>query len=188
MDTKTIPIIMLTAKDNEQAKQEAYRSGVDAFISKPFEMDYLLLRIKQLIRNYALLAHKPDATAPAREATSTEKKVLINDLEDEKFLKEITDLIEQYLDDADLNVKKLADLSGYNSKVIYRKLKILVNTTAVDYIKSIRLKKAAILLAQHKFTVSEVMYMVGFSNHSYFAKCFSEKYGKTPKNYMESSL
>lgn len=97
---------------------------------------------------------------------------------------DITRLIEEHLEDSELNVQRLAELSGLNGKQIYRKLKLLTGTTAVDYIKSVRLKKAAMLLMQKRFTVAEVMYMVGFSNSSYFAKCFTEKYGKSPKAYM----
>ena len=90
---------------------------------------------------------------------------------------------EDNLDNLDLNVQLLSDLSGISNKQIYRKLKTLTGHTVVDYIRTIRLQKAAWLLSQQKFTVSEVMYMVGFTNASYFSKCFSEMYNKTPKQY-----
>ncbi|MDP4270586.1 MAG: helix-turn-helix domain-containing protein, partial [Bacteroidota bacterium] len=70
-----------------------------------------------------------------------------------------------------------------NSKQIYRHIKQLTGLTPVDYIRTIRMKKAAMLLAQQKFSVSEVMYLVGFSNYSYFSKCFQAIYGTTPKQY-----
>ncbi len=178
--TSTIPIILLTAKDDPRTETDAYKLGVDAFISKPFEIHYLVTRIRQLAHKESLRESKLRNTG-AMELREEE----VSESQDEKFLSVITQTIEEHLQNPDLNVQKLAELSGYNAKQIYRRLKALTGQTAVDYIKSIRLKKAAILLAQRKFTVAEVMYTVGFSSHSYFSKCFSEKYGKSPKSYME---
>lgn len=104
--------------------------------------------------------------------------------QDEKFLSNIIRLIEDHLSDADLNVNALCELSGFSNKQIYRKIKQLTGMSPVEYIKSIRMKKAAMLLQQKKFTVAEVMYMVGFSNHSYFSKCFQSEFGKTPRQYL----
>jgi transcriptional regulator GlxA family with amidase domain len=122
-----------------------------------------------------------------RQATVLEDKPVDIQSQDEKFILNITQIIEDRLAEPDLNVQYLADSTGISAKQVYRKIKLLTGHTAVDYIKFIRLKKAAILLGQKKFTIAEVMYMVGFSNHSYFSKCFSEKYGKTPKEFMEST-
>ena len=108
--------------------------------------------------------------------------------QDEKFLSNIIRLIEDHLSDADLNVNALCELSGISNKQIYRKIKQLTGMSPVEYIKSIRMKKAAMLLQQKKFTVAEVMYMVGFSNHSYFSKCFQAEFGKTPKQYMQPAV
>ena len=88
---------------------------------------------------------------------------------DEKFLANVTRLIEEHISDSELNVNTLCDWAATNNKQMYRKLKQLTGMTPVEYIKSIRMKKAAMLLQQKKFTVAEVMYMVGFSNHSYFS-------------------
>ena len=148
-------------------------------------MDHLVARILQIVKNKSLLVRR------AQQADKEELPVQTTEVTesvDEKFLTDITRLIEEHLEDPELNVQKLAELSGLNSKQVYRKLKLLTGNTAVDYIKSIRLKKAAMLLSQKKFTVAEVMYMVGFSTHSYFAKCFMDKYGKTPKVYMDEYM
>lgn len=184
--TKTIPLILLTANDNRQTELEAYQSGADAFLSKPFELDYLAMRIRQLVEIRRSLLRKSAQAEPDSDGNILVKTdANLADSADEKLLADITRLIEEHLEDSELNVQKLADLSGLNNKQIYRKLKQLTGSTAVDYIKQIRLKKAALLLKQGNFTVSEVMYMVGFSNSSYFAKCFFEKYGVTPKAYRE---
>jgi len=179
--TATIPIIILTAKDDNKTETDAFSLGIEAFISKPFDINQLMLRIEKIVQSKKLLVSKL-----RQEAIVQEKEVTIES-QDEKFLTSITEIIESNLANLDLNVQKLADISGYSSKQIYRRIKMLTGHTAVDYIKSIRLKTAAKLLAQKKFTVTEVMYLIGFSNSSYFSKCFSEKYGKTPKQYMEST-
>ena len=108
--------------------------------------------------------------------------------QDEKFLSNIIRLIEDHLSESELNVNALCELSGISNKQIYRKIKQLTRMSPVEYIKSIRMKKAAMLLQQKKFTVAEVMYMVGFSNHSYFSKCFQAEFGKTPKQYMQPAV
>lgn len=108
--------------------------------------------------------------------------------QDEKFLSNIIRLIEDHLSESELNVNALCELSGISNKQIYRKIKQLTGMSPVEYIKSIRMKKAAMLLQQKKFTVAEVMYMVGFSNHSYFSKCFQAEFGKTPRQYLNDGL
>lgn len=104
---------------------------------------------------------------------------------DERFLLEITKLIEQNMDDSELNVNKLSELSGISSKQMYRRIKAMTGMTTVAYIRDQRLKKAASLLSKGSFTVSEVLYMVGFSSASYFTRCFQEEYGMSPSEYRE---
>lgn len=125
---------------------------------------------------------------PATQAKPLESLPVLKPMEaesqDEKFLTKTIRLIEDNLSDSDLNVNALCELSGISNKQIYRKIKQLTGMTPVEYIKSIRMKKAAMLLQQKKFTIAEVMYMVGFSNHSYFSKCFQGEFGLTPKEYI----
>jgi ligand-binding sensor domain-containing protein len=101
----------------------------------------------------------------------------------DKLLSEINRIIEDHISDPDLNVNALSCLSGVGSKQIYRKTKQLTGMSPVEYIRSLRMKKAAALLSENKFTVSEVMYKIGFSSPSYFAKCFQAEFGKLPKEY-----
>ena len=177
--TSTLPIILLTARDDKETELESIQMNIDAFISKPFEPDILLSRVEQLIsRNQTLEAR-------VRMEALTSPKAIEAESYDEKFLSGITRIIEDRLSDSDLNVTALCEISGISNKQIYRKLKQLTGTTPVEYIKSIRMKKAAMLLRQRKFTVAEVMYMVGFSNHSYFSKCFKAEFDKTPWQFME---
>lgn len=182
--TSAIPIILLTAKDDRRTEYDAYGIGVDAFISKPFEIRQLEIRIRQLLKS-KLAQREMQAASEADSRVEAAAEAMAT--ADERFKQEITDIIERNIDAPDLNVQRLAELSGINAKQIYRKLKLTTGFTVVDYIKSIRMKKAAQLLRQRRFTVSEAMYMVGFNSSSYFSKCFVEKYGKTPKSYMEEA-
>lgn len=182
IETSTIPVIILTAKDDKKTELDLLAIGVEAFIAKPFEIKELMIHIDRILRNKYRLVRKLK-----EEGVDLEKETILTESPDEKFLNYITEIIEQNLSNSDLNVTKLAELSGYHSKQIYRRVKQLTGYTTVDYIKGIRMKKAAMLLSKKQFMISEVMYMVGFSDSSYFSKCFVEKYGKTPKQYMEST-
>lgn len=106
---------------------------------------------------------------------------------DEQLFSKITAATEEHLSDPDFNVKKLSELTSVSEKTITRKLKQFTGLTAVEYIRSIRLKKAAMYLSQGKFTVTEVMYMVGFSNAGYFSKCFQKSFECTPKEYIRKT-
>ncbi len=106
---------------------------------------------------------------------------------DEIFLSKVISLIDEHISDPNLNVNALCEWTGTNSKQMYRKIKQMTGQTPVEYIKSVRIKIAAELLKQHNFSVSEVMYMVGFSNSSYFSRAFTAEFGMTPKRYKDSS-
>ena len=102
---------------------------------------------------------------------------------DERLLDRITRIIEARMENPGFSVSTLCELSGHNEKYLYRKIKRLTGLSTVEYIRSIRLKKAARLLENDNFSVSEVMYMVGFTNSSYFSRTFAARFGKTPKEY-----
>ena len=106
---------------------------------------------------------------------------------DEKFMLNITRIIEENMDDSELSVNTLSQKSGISTKQLYRRIKALTGMPVVAYIRDQRLKKAASLLTTGNFTVSEVMYMVGFSSASYFTRCFREEYGVTPSAYIEKT-
>ncbi|HJV77131.1 MAG TPA: two-component regulator propeller domain-containing protein [Paludibacter sp.] len=178
-DLALVPIIMLTAKDDKLTEKKSIELGINAFMSKPFDTNLLMLRIQQLIGTKQRMEDNLRL-----EVLSTPKEIEAESW-DEKWLANITKIIEDKVADTDLSVNALSEKSGISTKQIYRKIKQLTGLTPVDYIRSIRMKKAAMLLAQKKFSVAEVMYLVGFSNYSYFSKCFHAKYGKTPKQFME---
>lgn len=106
---------------------------------------------------------------------------------DEKLLREITIAIERNLVDSDFNVTKLQEVTGFGQKLLYRKVKQLTGVSPVEYIRNIRMEKAGLLLREGKFSISEVMYMVGFTKSGYFSKCFQEAYGMTPSAYIKNT-
>ncbi len=173
------PIILLTAQSDKNTELLGIQTNTDALIVKPFEPEILLSRIEQLLNK-----KKRVEKSVRIDMISTPEQTLVTS-NDEKFLNDITRIIEDNISDSEFNVLILSEKSGINSKQIYRRIKQITGKTPVDYIRSIRIKKAAMLLKQKKFTSSEVMYLVGFSNHSYFAKCFKAEFNKTPSQYID---
>lgn len=102
---------------------------------------------------------------------------------DEELMERVVSLINSNMQSEEFNVTKLCDLIGMDQKQLYRKLKLLTGETPVSFIRKRRLQRAAALLKQDRFTVSEVMYQVGFSSASYFTKCFIKEFGTSPKEY-----
>lgn len=178
--TSTIPIIMLTAKNDKGTELDSIKASIDVFLAKPFDANVLLLRAQQLVKKHHQLEQKE------RMEAISEPKAIEAESDDERFLLQITSLVEDRVGDFDLSVNSLCEQLGLGNKLVYRKLKQLTGQTPVEYIKSIRMKKAAMLLSQQKFTVAEVMYMVGYSNTSYFSKCFHTEFGVTPRQYSEN--
>lgn len=182
--TSSIPIIMLTAKDTMETELESIRAGVDVFLPKPFEMKKLMLRIAQLLQKKSLLEKavrmehisQPDFESGENQSTP-----------DELLLEKITSCIEENMSKEDFNVTVLANMVVIDSKQLYRKVKQLTGMTPVSYIRKLKMKKAAVLLKQKKFTVSEVMFLVGYTNASHFAKNFAEEFGVTPRMFMAES-
>ena len=175
-----VPIILLTARDDRETEKRSISLNIDAFFGKPFDMGTLSARIDQLIAKNRRVRDKLRLEMISTPGMGDEIS------SDEKILGEITGLIEQHLDDARFSVDALCTLSGYSEKFIYRKIKRLTGLSTVEYIRSIRMKKAALLLQNGNFTVSEAMYMVGFTNTSYFSRAFCAQFGKTPREYRQA--
>lgn len=174
----TVPIIMLTGKNNPSSELKSLKVNIDAFFEKPFDHLLFLAKIEQLLESRQKM--KEQARIQSISISSTEKVVS----SDEKLLRNVTFLIEQEISNPDFSVGMLSEKSGIGEKQLYRKIKMLTELSPSEYIRSIRLKKAGVLLTRGGFTVSEVMYMVGFSNASYFTRCFKKEFGVTPVEYQ----
>lgn len=174
----TVPIIMLTGEPHADTELKSLRIRIDAFIEKPFDHTLLLAKIEQLLSNHGKM--KEQARIESISITDVDPGIT----PDEKLLRDVTNIIEQEISNPDLSVGLLSEKSGYGEKHMYRKIKLLTEMSTSEYIRSIRLRKAGIILAKGGFTVSEVMYMVGFSNASYFTRCFKKEFGCTPIDYL----
>jgi signal transduction histidine kinase/DNA-binding response OmpR family regulator len=179
VQTAFIPIIILTAKNDRETELNSFKYA-DAFVAKPFDINYLGAMILQL----ATKSKRMEEKVREKEIIQPRKEDIVSP--DEIFLKEITEMIENDLSNSDLNVALLCEKNKMGTKQVYRKIKLLTGMSVVEYIRNIRIKKAAMYLRQKKLSISEIMYLVGFSNHSYFSKCFKEEYGMTPKEFVNN--
>jgi signal transduction histidine kinase/AraC-like DNA-binding protein len=178
--TSHIPVIMLTARATVESRIEGLETGADAYMTKPFNMQELQTRLKSLIEQRKLL----------RERFSKETDLSPSDITvtsvDEKFLNKAIHIIEDNLGDCDFDVTAMTGEIGMSRMQLFRKLKALTNQTPSEFIRTIRLKRAAQLLKKKFGNVAEITYEVGFNNLSYFAKCFRELYGVSPSEYAKA--
>lgn len=173
-----IPVIMLTAKTNVGSKIEAFETGADAYLEKPFHISYLSARIKNLLESRRLLFQKFSQTPYAV------LKSIAGNKTDEEFLIRLNEIIEKNIENSDFVVDDLAKEIGISSSGLFAKIKQVSGVTPNKLILSMRLKKAAELLSEERYRVNEVCYKVGFNNPSYFAKCFQKQFGKLPKDFV----
>ncbi len=172
-----IPLILLTAKSTEDSKLMGLKSGADDYLTKPFNREELLLKVRNSISRQIKLREKLRAevmsSAPTVEVMS----------EDERFLVRVKEKILERLSDEQLSVESLADDIGISRVHLYRKVSGLTGLSVNELIRKLRLQRAAQLLEQQWGPVSQVAYEVGFSNLSYFSKVFKEEYGVLPSEY-----
>lgn len=177
-----IPIIMLTAKTNVESKVDAFDTGADAYLEKPFHINYLMSRIRNLLESRKMLFHKFTQTPYAS------LKSIAGNEADEQFLININEIIERNMENPDFSVNILASEAGVSISGLFSRIKQITDVTPNRLIQSMRLKKAAELLYEGKYRVNEVCYMVGFNNPSYFAKCFQKQFGKLPRDYVSEAV
>jgi len=179
--TSHIPVILLTARTPLIYKIEGLETGADDYITKPFSLRILETRVNNLMELRKKLRErfsKDIYLQPTNMAITSP---------DEKFLKKVMDFIDKNMEESTLNVEEMGKEVGMSRVTLYRKIKALTNQTAIEFIRSVRLKRAAQLLEQNKLNVNEVAYLVGFIDVDYFRKCFKEQFGYTPKEYAAAS-
>jgi len=176
--TSHIPFILLTAKTDTNSKIEGMDCGADAYIEKPFSMQYLEACIKNLVDLRNLLRQK-FSKMPLVPLNS-----IANNSMDDKFLTRMNEIIEENFSNPELSVDFLAEKLCISRSGLFAKIKTLANITPNELIQVVRLKKAAILLAENKYRINEICYMVGFNNSSYFSKCFQKQFGMKPGEFV----
>jgi DNA-binding response OmpR family regulator len=176
--TAHIPVILLTAMGSEEKQLEGLKAGVNDYITKPFTFEILASRIRNLLTQQKLLQkrfHKQIEVNPA-EVTVTSV--------DEKFLQQALEIVEKQLDNPDFSVEDFSQAMFMNRVTLYRKVLSITGKTPLEFIRSIRLKRAAQLLEKSGKTVAEVAYEVGFNNPKHFTKFFKEEFKVTPSQYV----
>lgn len=175
--TSHIGIVMLTAKNAAEDRVDCYNAGADAFISKPFEMQVLEARVKNLISK----------KVQAGKLFKTNVEVNISDVGytsiDEVFLKQAVRIVECKLSDFSFDFEQFAIDVGASKSTLYRKLKTLTGMSPGEFIRNIRLKHAAKQLMSNAGNISEVAYSVGFNDSKYFSRSFKAEFGVTPSEY-----
>ncbi|ETZ23033.1 hybrid sensor histidine kinase/response regulator transcription factor [Pedobacter sp. V48] len=179
--TSHIPVVLLTAKSSETDQISGLSGGADLYLTKPFSSKILQLHVRNLLSGREAMRQKFSKTFLLEPG-----QVVIESME-EQFLSRLIDIIERHMEDEQLGVELLAEEIGMSQSVLYKKLKALTNMSVNDFSKSIRLKRAAQLLAQKKYTVYEIGYMVGFSDRKYFSREFKKQFGKTPTEYISTA-
>ncbi|MCW5912638.1 MAG: response regulator [Cyclobacteriaceae bacterium] len=177
--TSHISIILITARSLTSQQVEGIRLGADAYLTKPFDLEYLEANMDHLLsRKHELINYLKSVLHTG--SISAEKEN-----EDEKFVKKVMNTIEANIANPGFGVEQLSEEIGMSASYLYRKLKSLTNVSTIELIKKYRLKKASILLRNKGGNVTEIMYEVGFANLSYFSKCFKAEYGLNPKDYQQ---
>jgi signal transduction histidine kinase/ligand-binding sensor domain-containing protein/DNA-binding response OmpR family regulator len=179
--TSHIPIILLTAKVGDQSEIEGLQTGADAYITKPFSVDKLKVRIEKLIEFRKKIKE--------HFSKSLEINPDINISSDEsEFLKKMQEVLNKHITDPQLTSDKFAGLMHVSRTQLHRKLKSYVGMSTTEFIRSQRLKIAGRLLEEENGTISEIAYQIGFNSPSYFIKCFKNSFGCSPLEYRTKHL
>ncbi|HEX6889142.1 MAG TPA: ATP-binding protein, partial [Chryseolinea sp.] len=177
--TSHVPVILLTAKTDQETRIDGLVTGADDYLAKPFSLPELIARINNLIETRKKL-RKHFSSAIILKPSDIRVISL-----DDRFIKKVMERIEVHLSDSSFSVEVLADEVAMSTIQVYRKLKAITGQTPNDLIRNVRLERAASLLDQHAGNVADVAYMVGFNNLSYFAKCFKDKFHQKPSEYLK---
>ena len=175
-----IPVIVLTARTAEEQKLEGYESGADEYVTKPFNFEILLSRIHNLIA----LREKFHKSFPKHfDVKASELKITSLD---EKLIQNAIKCVEDHISNPDFSVEELSRELGISRAHFYKKIMALTGKSPLEFIRTIRLQRAAQLLEKSQLTVAEVAYEVGFNSPKYFARYFKEEYNMLPSAYAAS--
>jgi DNA-binding response OmpR family regulator len=177
--TSHIPVILLTARADMDSRLQGLGTGADDYLVKPFNGPELRARANNLIRQRQKLRARfgKDLLIPMKDIAVTSA--------DERFLHKAVDHITQNLGEAGLDLASLCEHMGLSRSQLHRKLKAIVNMSATEFIRSIRLRRAAELLKKRYGNVAEIAFEVGFNNPAYFSECFRKQFGVLPSEYKQ---
>ena len=177
LELSHIPVIFLTAKNDIDSKINGLKYGAEAYVEKPFSFGYLKEQILSLLNN----------RRREREAFSKRPFFSVDNMQmnkaDEEFMNKVIRIIEDNITDDNFGVEKMADILCMSRSSLLRKIKTIFNLSPLDFIRLIRLKKAAEYIQEGKYRIGDICYMVGINSPSYFSKLFLKQFGMTPKDF-----
>ncbi len=176
--TSHIPVILLTALASQMHQVDGFQTGADVYLTKPFSTSILCLNVRNLLASRELMRKKF-----ARQITLQPQNLPITS-PDERFIKKLMQVIEDHMENPDFGVVALGDEIGMSKTVLYKKIIALTDLSPSDFLKSIRLKKAAFLLQQGLLNVNEIASLVGFNDRKYFSKEFKKLHGQSPSELI----
>ena len=182
-DLDYIPVILLTAKTAIESRLQAMQIGADDYVTKPFEPEYLRARVQNIIAQRAQLEQSYRQRLMRLEPQKSDEP-----LPGDAFLAKLLNVMDKQIDNNTLTVDDLVDEMGMGRTVFFNKLKSMTGLSPVEFIREMRIKRAAQLLEDRKYNITEVTYMVGMNDSRYFAKCFKATYGLTPSEYRRRCL
>ena len=187
LSTSHIPIVLLTAKTTIESKLEGLELGADDYITKPFSSTYLKARVENLLSQRRNLQELYRANLMNIAPTEPEEQVSQPEMSpnDRKFMDKLVELMEANMDNGDLVVDDLVKELAVSRSVFFKKLKVLTGLAPIEFIKEMRVKRAAQLIETGEYNMTQISYMVGINDPRYFSKCFKQKYGITPTEYKE---
>lgn len=178
INTSHVMVILLTARAAEEAKLEGYKSGADDYLSKPFNMEMLRLRITHLL---TLRKNRTDKFTAGEEVRVEE--IAVNEI-DQKFLQDAMAAVEKNLNNEGYDIETFSRDLFMSRSTLYRKILSLTGQKPREFIRTIRLKRAAKLIKENRYSIGEISDMCGFSTVSYFCRCFKSQYGVQPGSYQ----
>ena len=176
-----IPVILLTAKTSEKSQKEGFETGADAYITKPFSASLLEVRVKNLLQTRENLINKIK-----KDIILKPKELKITSL-DEIFLEKSISIIEENIKKVDFTINDFIAEMGMSRSAYYRKLKALTGQSITEFIRTIKLKRAAQLIAKSKLNISEIAYDLGFNDLKYFRKSFKKLFKELPSQYRNNN-
>ena len=181
LEISHIPVILLTAKNKEEDRAEAYEVGADAFISKPFNLAVLHARIRNLLKT------KERTAKDFKNQLVFEVKELNYTSLDEDFMQRAIDCVNRHLEDSEFDQAQFVEEMGTSKSTLYKKLKSLTGLNTSSFIRNIRLKAACRIMEEkgNAVRISELAYIVGFNDPKYFSSCFKKEFGMLPSEYLE---
>ena len=181
--TSHIPVILLTAKDSIQDKEEGYESGADSYLTKPFSAKLLNSRVHNLLESRKKLALIVANRTKELKPEQQEETIKLNKL-DEEFLTKFTTIVEENIDMEKMDMSFMMEKMNMSHSTLYRKIKSLTGMSGNELIRKIRLKNSLRLLMEEGHNISEAAYASGFNDLGYFRSCFREEYGMAPSEYI----